>query len=344
MERRLLSFLVLIILLCNCLVLIPAVSGAADSAELTITGSHYVAKGKSIRLTASEAVTWKSSDKKVAKVNSKGVVKGITTGKATIIATTSGGKESSWKITVLSKAVSSIRITTPSKKLDLNGLETITLKAKVSPSGASTKIKWSSSNKKVAVVSSSGKVTALRKGNVTITAEATDGSKTKKKIKLTIADTPVFTITTPPEKQTVKWFKTKLKTKNYQPYLEMSIPSEARIPFYDEDEGIYVWRFAFSAQETHGKDVKIMKYTIRWFNEDGVAIPDWIVTDKADLEALLGASEIPANGQTGGGIGIQYELDGVKRLTGVGVALTVKDAYGNIYEFRTYSPLNERED
>ena len=72
--------------------------------------------------------------------------------------------------------VSSLKISAKSKTLRKG--KTITLKVTVSPTYASNKkIKWSSSNPKVAKVDSKGKVTAVKKGTATIKAKALDGSK-----------------------------------------------------------------------------------------------------------------------------------------------------------------------
>lgn len=65
------------------------------------------------------------------------------------------------------------------KKLTLNVKENYKLKVK----GTSSKIKWSTSNKKIATVSSKGKVKAKKKGKVTITAKV-KGKKYKCKIKV----------------------------------------------------------------------------------------------------------------------------------------------------------------
>ena len=72
------------------------------------------------------------------------------------------------------------------KKITLNSIETIrvghskTFKVKISPAKATNKkLRWKSSNSRIAKVSSKGKVTALKPGRVTITAMARDGSKKK---------------------------------------------------------------------------------------------------------------------------------------------------------------------
>lgn len=61
-----------------------------------------------------------------------------------------------------------IRLDRTSVTLNLTGAKTVTLKAMVT--GSSQKVKWSSSNKKVATVSASGRVTAKKAGKATITA------------------------------------------------------------------------------------------------------------------------------------------------------------------------------
>ncbi len=79
--------------------------------------------------------------------------------------------------------VSSVKLN--KSKATLGVGQTLKLKATVSPSGASTTLKWSSSNKAVAKVSSSGKVTAKKKGTATITATTHNGKTAKVKIKVT---------------------------------------------------------------------------------------------------------------------------------------------------------------
>lgn len=57
-----------------------------------------------------------------------------------------------------------------------------TLAAATSPESAAKSVKWYSSNNKIASVSSSGKVTALKAGTVTITAKTTNGLKAACKV------------------------------------------------------------------------------------------------------------------------------------------------------------------
>ena len=67
-------------------------------------------------------------------------------------------------------------------KLTLKVKKTVSLKATVTPANSSDKLTWTSSNKKIATVSSSGKVTAKKAGTVTITVKTASGKKAACKI------------------------------------------------------------------------------------------------------------------------------------------------------------------
>lgn len=150
--------------------------------------------GKTTKLTASikpssasnKEVTWKSSNKNIATVSSKGVVKGKKSGTVTITVTTKDGSyKDTCKVTVSKYIkVKDVDLNVSSKKLNVG--EKYTLKATVSPSNASVKsVTWKSSDTSVAKVSSSGKITAVGKGTATITCTTKDG-KVKDKCKVTV--------------------------------------------------------------------------------------------------------------------------------------------------------------
>ena len=75
--------------------------------------------------------------------------------------------------------VQAVSIKLNTKKKSLNVGKTYTLKL----SKTKKKVKWSSSNKKIATVNSKGKVTAKKKGTCTITAKI---GKSKYKCKITV--------------------------------------------------------------------------------------------------------------------------------------------------------------
>ena len=141
----------------------------------------FVATGSTI---ADEALTFKSSDKSVATVSKKGVVTGVKAGTATITATAKRlGQKATCKITVTAPEPTKVRLYKDSKKLKskqelkLKKGDTLKLKAKLSPTNAESKLTWTSSDPKVATVSKSGVVKALKKGKTTITVKTKRGGK-----------------------------------------------------------------------------------------------------------------------------------------------------------------------
>ena len=139
-----------------------------------------------------KVVSWKSSNKKVASVDKNGKVKGLKAGKtATITVQLQSGLKKSFKVKVQKKNVATkslkvVNVSTGKKvssKVSLKCKQTLKLAATVSPITSKEKVKYSSSNKKVASVSSKGVIKAKKKGKATITVKS--GKKTYK-IKVTV--------------------------------------------------------------------------------------------------------------------------------------------------------------
>lgn len=159
-----------------------------------------VAVGGTTRLTytispknaTNKAVTWKSSDESIAKVNANGVITGVKEGTAKITVTTKDGSfTAEATITVVKAEVTKITI---SGKSSVDVGKTLQLKANVTATGnASKKVTWTSSNPKIASVSSKGVVTGIANGTVVITATA--GGKTAKKTIKVVIPTDKYTIT-----------------------------------------------------------------------------------------------------------------------------------------------------
>lgn len=155
--------------------------------------SLTVTAGKTGQLTATvspsdsvdKTVKWSTSNKKAATVSNKGKVTGKAKGTTTITATVKGAKAVKIKVTVKSPIVAkSVKVNKTSASI-VQG-KTVTLSATVSPSNAVNKtVKWSTSNKKIATVSSKGKVTAKGVGTAKITATTTNGKKTSATITVT---------------------------------------------------------------------------------------------------------------------------------------------------------------
>ena len=129
------------------------------------TATVYTGKTVTVKATATPSATIKytSSNTKVATVNSKtGAVKGLKAGTVTITAT-SGKLKATYKLTVKNPTFSLTKSFATIKKG-----KTTTIKSKAAPAG---KVTYTSSNRKVATVTSKGVVKGIKKGKATITVK-----------------------------------------------------------------------------------------------------------------------------------------------------------------------------
>ncbi len=147
-------------------------------ASINVKGTVKLSVKSVVPSKADKSVNWTTSNKKVATITSKGVVKGIKAGTVTITATSKRNKKvvAKCKVTVINP---SIKLS--SKSLTLNSVgekNKATLKATVK--GASKTITWKSSNTKIVTVDKYGNLTAKKKGSATITATSNGKSATSK--------------------------------------------------------------------------------------------------------------------------------------------------------------------
>ena len=158
--------------------------------------STSIKKGSSISLGAvaspwdasNKSVTWKSSNTRVATVDSKGTVRAVGKGAASITATANdgSGKRSSCTVTV-TQPVTGISLNRASASLKIGN--TLSLSAAVSPWDANNRnVTWKSSNTRVATVNSAGSVKAVGKGTASITATANDGSGKSSACRVTVTE------------------------------------------------------------------------------------------------------------------------------------------------------------
>ena len=153
---------------------IHATSVSLDITEKT--AEHY----DDFQLTATiaplnftDAVVWTSSNEEVATVSDTGYVEICGVGTA-VITVTAGNVKAACKITV-PQLIDWIEF--DEDEIELKAGQTYQLKPYISPSDATNKkLKYTSSDTKVAEVSASGRVTARSEGEAKIRAAATDGS------------------------------------------------------------------------------------------------------------------------------------------------------------------------
>ena len=132
--------------------------------------------------------SWKSSNTKVVSVNSKGKITAKKAGNATITVTLKSGKKGTVKVKVQKSTVTTSKLTVTGKttklksnKLTLKKGKKETLVAVVTPITSQQKVTFKSSDKKIAAVTSTGKITAKKAGKAKITVQSG-----KKKVVITV--------------------------------------------------------------------------------------------------------------------------------------------------------------
>lgn len=189
---------------CKVTVTVP-VSGiqlSQTSAALTVGDTLTLTKTIYPSDATNQAVTWTSSSDAVASVDSNGKITAKTAGSAVITCKSVSDNSVVGICNVTVKA----KVQTPAEikvnKITLNKTtasvtkgKTLQLTATVTPGNATKKeVKWSTSNKNVAMVSPSGLVTTKSAGTAIITCTAQDGSNVKATCKITVKN-PVVKVT-----------------------------------------------------------------------------------------------------------------------------------------------------
>ncbi|HEV8123035.1 MAG TPA: Ig-like domain-containing protein [Gemmatimonadales bacterium] len=150
----------------------PAAVNAEDSVQLSAQ-----VKDAAGDLLSGQTITWMSLTPSVASVDGSGMVNGISAGTALITAT-SGSLSATDTVEVAPAAVALVTLTVPSTHLGVGS----TLQLSATPRDAhgaalsGRVVTWSSSDSSIATVASTGLVTGVTTGSVTITAAS--GGKT----------------------------------------------------------------------------------------------------------------------------------------------------------------------
>ena len=167
--------------------------GAKSTCEVTVkqqvteialsetTASLWVGETNTIKATATPTtanntnVSWSSSNKNVATVSSKGVITAKGEGTCTITCTAADGygTKSTCEVTV-KQQVTEIVLSETTASLWVGDTKTITATA-LPTTANNTSVEWTSSDDKVASVSSEGVITANGEGACIITCTAADG-------------------------------------------------------------------------------------------------------------------------------------------------------------------------
>jgi chitinase len=213
-------------------------------------------------------ITWSSGNKAIATVSSSGKVTAKSPGSATIYASVNGVKLSS-KITVAKISHSSATLAEGATKT-------------LSVTGTKNKITWSSGNKAIATVSSSGKVTAKSPGSVTIYASV-NGVKLSSKITVvkishssaTLAEGATKTLSVAGTKSTITWSSSNKAIAAVSSSGKVTAKAPGTATIYAAFSGIKL-----SSKITVKKDLKTVGYYAAWSRYSG------FTPDKIDAKKL----------------------------------------------------------
>ena len=146
----------------------------ATSVPLQLKKSTSVIKVAKATLPGDQIASWSTSNKKVVTVSKSGKITAKKVGTAVVRITMKSGATAKCKVKVQKAAVKLTKIAVNSKKVNLNlkkGPKTYKLTATKAPITVVNKVTFTTSNKKVAVVSKSGKITAKKAGKAVITVK-----------------------------------------------------------------------------------------------------------------------------------------------------------------------------
>ena len=246
-------------------------------------------------LAYNQKITWSSSDASVASVNSSGVVTGKSSGTATITAKASdgSGKSATCKVTITGGAPSFDSITLSHTSGSIPAGKTFSVSATTNPSAQ--KVYWSSSNSKVATVSTNtttaadtkyGYVLGVSEGTATITAKDSSGTvKAAFKVTVTESEPVKFAYTSPniaSKGSTVNLIAITDKTRENVRF-KVSLSSGTKTVTQSEkitDGNTYVWTAKLAINEAGTIDVKAESL------KDGV----WSTCDGAKTTAYITTS------------------------------------------------------
>ena len=174
-------------------VITPSAPNVVVGGTVALTATAQSASGQAL---GPRPTTWTSGAPSIAAVSPTGVVTGVSPGTAVVFASIEGVIGTT-TVTVRPVAVATVAVTPATSTVVVGG--TVQLSASVlDASGAALTgrlVGWSSSDEAVAAVSSTGLVTTLKTGTVTITASSEGKSGTAT---VTVTSAPVASVTVTP--------------------------------------------------------------------------------------------------------------------------------------------------
>ena len=143
-----------------------------------------------------KSLSWYSGNTDIAMVDNKGKIVGVAPGEVIITATSvqNSSVKASCTVTVSSETVSATGISLSQETGNLEVGAKLQLSAQVMPENATDqRVRWSTADESIAVVSESGLVTGIKAGTVDITATSYDGGYSAKCV-ITVMDNQITSV------------------------------------------------------------------------------------------------------------------------------------------------------
>jgi uncharacterized protein YjdB len=184
----------------------PPAGNVVVGSTLTLTGEALDGTGAVL---PNRVLEWSSSAPQIASVNGTGVVTGVSTGEATISAT-GEGKTGTALVTVFPSPIATISIAPNGGSLPAGATQLFVATPRDAGGQELTgrTLEWRSSNDAVATISSSGLLTAISPGTVTVTVSAPGGgpggTTPTASVQVTVLIEPVVTAVIVPSSASVQ--------------------------------------------------------------------------------------------------------------------------------------------
>ncbi|RFM32567.1 Ig-like domain-containing protein [Chitinophaga silvisoli] len=136
---------------------------------------------------SNKEVLWTSSDTTIAQVNSSGTISGIKQGDVIVTATAADNPAIVAQANIHVANVQATNLTLQPSNAIIGAMDTLRVKVTFQPANTSIKrVTWSSSNASLATVDSTGLVTAIKPGTLTITVNTLDNSGVSATLPVTV--------------------------------------------------------------------------------------------------------------------------------------------------------------
>lgn len=175
----------------------------APEATIKIGKTTYITRGYLPSNTTTKiAYTFKSDNEEIATVDQYGNIKGIAPGNANVTIGIVDTELTATCFVHVVPNVESVAITPATAEIIVG--DQLQLQADITPAEALQGTTWDSSDKSIATVDENGVVTALKAGNVIVTATSSDDNKISATAEITVKDQLMTSLAFETEKQTIE--------------------------------------------------------------------------------------------------------------------------------------------